>query len=288
MPLELPDGWRDQLPDDIKADGALDTLTSIDQMAAMVVNARKYATNSIRIPGEDATPEKRTEFLADLQQKVPDLVYVGEGADLSKVYNRMGRPKESTDYKLGDIPDPLKDNFATLAGKAHELGLSEKQLLGLKDTIVGDYTINVNKQALALEESTAEIKKEYGEATPEKLKAASEFAKQLGFDDAFANAINTGVVGLENMKAFDKLMDGFESSGPRIGDEQGATFTHLTPGEAEAKISEMLNNKDHDYWATSGPAHDEAVKKMVELTRAADVGKPMTDSEKFRESQMGG
>ncbi len=120
MALELPDGWRDQLPEDIKTNGVFDDVTSRDQTATMIVNGRTAQAHSVRIPGEDATPEKRTEFLGDLQSKVPDLVYVGEGADLSKLYDRMGRPKEASEYVLGDIPEPLQGNFQHLTSKAHE------------------------------------------------------------------------------------------------------------------------------------------------------------------------
>lgn len=288
MALELPDGWRDQLPDDIKTNGVLDDVTSIDQMAKMVVNGRQLQTHQISIPSEDASPEKREEFLKDLQSKIPDLVYVGEDADLSNVYDRMGRPKEPTEYELPEIPDPLKDNFAGLAAKAHEVGVSNKQLKALSETILGDYETNVNTSVANLEATKQEVSKLYGEATPEKLEQAANFAKQLGFTDDFSEAIKEGVVGVENLKAFDKIMEGFESPGPRIGDEQGATgFSHLTPDQAEIQLSEIMGNKEHPYWDGASPAHDSAVKKVVELTRQADAGKQQTETEKFRDALAG-
>lgn len=282
MPLELPDGWRDQLPEDIKSNGVLDTISTIDQMATMIVNSRTDLAQSIRIPTDDASPEKKTEFLDTLKNKVPDLVYVGEGADLSNLYDRMGRPKEASEYGLKDIPEPLVGNFENLSKKAHELGLSAGQLNGLTETILGDFNTSKDTQASKVDEIKGAVKKEYGEATDDHLTAASDFAKQLGFDDNLVSAIKDGAIGLDNMKAFDKVMGGFESPGPRIGGEPGTSRTTLTPWEAEQQLTEMQNNKEHPYNNPGSHLHDEAKKKFVELVTAADAGKKPTETEKFR------
>lgn len=288
MATELPDGWREQLPDDIKANGALNDIKTIDQMATMIVNGRQLQTNQISIPSEDASPEKRDEFLLDLQNKIPDLVYVGEGADMGKIYDRMGRPAEATAYELGDVPDPLKDNFASLAGKAHELGMSNKQLKGMTEAIVGDYTNTVNLHTADLDKLGRDLDTEYGEARNEKVTTAANFAKSIGFDENFVKAISDGAISIDNMKALDKVMTGFESSGPRIGDNDGAGgFTHLTPDQAELRISEIHNNKEHPFWDGASSAHDAAVKQMVELTRQADAGKEVSEADKFRDAIAG-
>ena len=105
----------------------------------------------------------------------------------------------------------------------------------------------------------------------------------------FHDFIKEGMTGLANMKAFDKVMEGFGSPGPRIGDEQGGdVFTHLTPAQAEMKLDEIMNNKEHAYWQGASPAHAAAVQKVVELTRAADAGNKPTESEKFRAALYGG
>jgi len=288
MPLELPDGWREQLPEDIRENGALDDIKDIDQMATMIVNGRKLQTKQITIPGEDAAPEKRKAFLDDLQEKVPDLVFVGEGADMGHIHDRMGRPKDVVGYELADIPESLKGNFDNLTTKAHELGITKVQMKGISETILGDFETNTNLQTANLQKAKDGVKTEFGEATAEKLKSTALFAKNLGFDTPLVDAIGEGAIGVENMKAFDKLMDGYKSPGPRIGDDLGGNETsHLTPDQAELKISEIQNNKEHPYWDGSSPAHKAAVQQMVELTRAADAGKPQTENDKFRDALMG-
>ena len=288
MPLDLPDGWRDQLPEDIRASASLDTITTIDQMATMVVNARKMQANHITVPSADASKEVRDTFLSDLQGKIPDLVYVGEGADLSALYGRMGRPKTAAEYKLGDIPDPLKGNFAKLSETAHGLGVTDAQLKGISESIVGDYTESMNLAAGKSEANKAAVVALFGEAAPEKMTATAEFAKKIGFDDNLVSAIRDGNVGVDNMKAFDQVMQGYESSGPRIGDDLGKEFDHLTPQQAELQLAEIMDNKKHPFWDGGNAAHDAAVQKVVELTRAADAGKELSENDKFREALQGG
>jgi len=288
MALELPEGWRDQLPDDIKTNGVLDDVKTIDQMATMIVNGRQLQTHQISIPSEDASSEKREQFLKDLQAKIPDLVYVGEGADMGNIYDRMGRPKEAAGYELGEIPDPLRQNFSTLAEKAHAAGINEKQMKAITDTIVGDYNSNVALHDTQMGDNMAAIKKEFGEATDSTLEASANFAKRLGFADDFAEGIKSGTAGLENLKAFNKMVDGYESPGPKIGDEIGSAGSNqLTPAAAEMQLSEIMNNKEHPYWDGSSPAHDASIGKVVELTRMADAGKVSSEADKFRDALSG-
>lgn len=288
MSIELPDGWRDELPEDIKTNGVLDDIKTIDQMAKMVIDARAFQSNALRIPSDDAAPEKREEFLRDLQTKIPDLVYVGKDADMSNIYDRMGRPKDPAEYELPDIPDPLKENFAGLAKRAHEVGVTKSQMKAISETILGDFNDNSARQTNALEDAVKEIKREYGEAFDKRLSSTAEFAKKIGFDESLVAAVSKGHVGLENMKALEKLMVSYGSTGPRIGDDPGNNENgRLSPHEAELRLNEIMNNKEHAWWDASNPAHKAAVMKVVELTRAADAGKEMTESEKFREALLG-
>jgi len=44
----------------------------------------------------------------------------------------------------------------------------------------------------------------------------------------------------------------------------------MTPQEASAQISDMMNNRDHDFWHNERPGHDAAKRRMVELGKYAD------------------
>lgn len=285
--IELPDGWRDQLPEDIRSNGVLDDVKSIDQMATMIVNGRKLQTNQISIPSADAAPEKRDEFLKDLQTKIPDLVYVGEGADMDTIHGRLGRPNEASEYKLPEIPDPLKDNFAGLTAKAFELGMTDNQMKGISEAILSDYTTNMDKATNAMHEQQSSLKQAYGDAYEQNVKGAADFAKKVGFDEQLVGAISEGGIGVENMKAFEVLMDGFKSHGPRIGDNEGSEFGHMTPEQAELQLTDIMSNKEHAYWNGADPAHDAAIKKVLDLTRSADAGKVQSDADKFRDALAG-
>ena len=273
MALELPDGWRDQLPDDIKTSGVLDDVKTIDQMATMIVNGRKLQSRQISIPTADASDDERKTFYRDLQSKIPDLVYVGEGAEMDNIYDRMGRPEAPDKYKMGDVPDPLKDNFAKLAETAHKSGLTQAQMEALGSTIIGDYEASVNTHAARMEEQKKAIDSLYGEAKDERLKSIAEFAEKIGFDDSLVDAVREGIVSVDNLKALEKTKLGFKSPGPRIGDETGADdFTHLTPTQAKEQLDQLMSNREHAYWDASRAGHKEAVDKVVELNRQILAG----------------
>jgi hypothetical protein len=145
----------------------------------------------------------------------------------------------------------------------------------------------VDKATNAMHEQQSSLKQAYGDAYEQNVKGAADFAKKVGFDDQLVSAISEGGIGLDNMKAFEVLMDGFKSPGPRIGDNEGSEFGHMTPEQAELQLTDIMSNKQHAYWNGADPAHDAAIKKVLDLTRAADAGKVQSDADKFRDALSG-
>ena len=288
MAVELPEGWREALPENIRENGALDGIDTIDKMAELIVQGRARDSNSIPIPGADASDDKKQAFLDTLQEKVPDLVYVGEGAEMDKIYDRMGRPEAHTGYELGEVPDGMKDGLAKITEAAFKAGLSKNQMKDLGTVMIDGYNESKGVQTAALEKNRTAVKTEYGEQTEAKLRDLEDFGKQLGFDEGLVGAISDGSIGVDNIKALDTIKAGYKSSGPRIGDNQDTLeFDHLTPGQAEEQIAEILNNKEHAYWHGAAPGHKAAVEKMTDLVRAAEAGKPQSETDKFRDALQG-
>lgn len=57
--------------------------------------------------------------------------------------------------------------------------------------------------------------------------------------------------------------------GMHVAGNEGSSNT-LTPDEANARISEMLNNRQHPYWIAGHPDHAAAKKEMIRLAKMAD------------------
>lgn len=73
---------QDLLPDTLKSDPHLSRIKDIDALAKNVVDSQKFISQSVRIPGEDATEADRSEF-----------------------YKKLGRPETASDYTLELKPE---------------------------------------------------------------------------------------------------------------------------------------------------------------------------------------
>jgi len=73
---------QDLLPDTLKSDPHLSRIKDIDALAKNVVDSQKFISQSVRIPGEDATEADRADF-----------------------YKKLGRPETAADYTLDLKPE---------------------------------------------------------------------------------------------------------------------------------------------------------------------------------------
>jgi len=280
----LPEGWQKALPEDIRDSGVLADVKDIASIAKMAVDLRKLSSDHIRIPGESASTEDRQAFLDDMMEKVPELVAVPKDGSKDTLYKRLGRPDEATGYDLGDIPDPVKEKFAPLTAKAHELGMTNEQMKGIADSLVTDFNASSDAQKTAFETEQATMKQAWGQTYDSKLSKLSHFAKQTGFTDDFVNAVGAGEIEASNMQALDKIMGGYEGGGIEIGKQPGDPASGITPMQAEEQLEEIMGNKESAYYDVSNPAHKSAVAKVHELVTAAESGKKQTEADVFRQS----
>jgi len=287
---QLPEDWKDILPEDLKSNGVLSDVTSMSQMAKMAADGRTLANNALRIPSDDASDLDKKEFRADLMQKVPDLMFkpdMESDDSIKEVMMSLGMPKEVAGYELPELPEMIKGNIEGLAGKAHEAGLTKKQFAAIAQGISDDYKTNSDALAGRIEEDRGKLKQEWGSAFDEKVKGVAHFAKQTGFSEDFISAIQSGQVDSINMQAFDSVIKGYEGGAIEIGKQAGNVDAKITPAEAENKLDEIMGNKDHAYYDASSPVHDVAVKNVLDLVRSAEEGKKQSPVDEFRDALQG-
>jgi len=287
---ELPDDWRDVLPEDMRNSGVLEPVKNISSLAKMAVDGRALLSTSIRIPSVDAAAEDQKAFKEDLMKKIPDLMYRPdpESQDsINEVMKSLGMPDTPEGYTLPEIPDTIKESITGLAKKAHEVGVTNNQLTAITDAILGDYKANSDQAYGQLEEQKEKLKTQWGAAYDKKVETIAHFAKQTGFSEDFVSAISNGQVDETNMNAFDNVIKGFEGEAVEIGRQPNNPDIVMTPQEAESRLNELMGNKDHAYWHPENPEHAAAVDKVIELGKLADTGE-LTETEQFRQSLMGG
>jgi len=273
---QLPEGWRDVLPESMRTNGVLETATTIESLAKMAIDGRNLANTALRIPSEDASAEVQAEFRTDLMGKMPDLMFKPNEENpkgFTEIARIMGMPESADGYTIGDMPDAIKENIGKIAALAHKANMTDDQFKAIAEGIIGDYKESSDLNTGNIDIERGKLKELWGDAFDKKMGLAEHFAKQVGFSDDFVNAIKEGTIGSSDMQALDKVIAGFEGEGVDIGRQPGNQDVVMTPSDAEERINDIMGNKGHAFWDASNPGHKAAVDKVVKLGEYAEAGR---------------
>lgn len=259
--------WKDALPAELKDSPSLKDINDVPALAKSFVETKSMLGNSMRIPSAEAGPEARKEFLAKMQEKVPELVLVPADPDkLAEVeeslWSKLGKPKDAKEYeppKVDDVefkPEEI-DALRTIATKR---GYTKKQFTQLVKDVAAEKTAN----AKALYEQRAALKKEFGFAFDEKLAAFVDVAEKTGAPPPLLAAIKNGTIDTTTAKWLDGLAKSLGAEGGEVRKQGDGGSGKLTPEEARLQVAEILKNPD--YLRKRDPMVHEALKaKLAKL-----------------------
>jgi hypothetical protein len=198
-------------------------------------------------------------------------------ADWDAFYGRLGRPNGPDGYDFGgDNADEATDNW--LREKAHSLGLTQQQAAKLRAEVYGLSAQRMEEARAAatqaLEQTTAELRREWGNAFDEKEALAQSaldyFAgSEEAADELKAKLVRAGLMDANMVRGLVRLGEALseDGNGRLIGRGDGSG---LTPAEAKQKIADL--RRDPEFmkdWLDSGrPGHKEAVQRMEDLHKA--------------------
>jgi hypothetical protein len=260
--------WKAALPEEQRGAAYLQDVKDLPTLVKNYGEALAYRGNSVRIPGPDAAPEARKEFVEKLQAKVPDLVLVADGDDdaakaaREALWQRLGRPKEAKEYAAPEGVELSESALEALRAEASEEGLTK-----------GQFQARAKRAAAALEAATravaaeqAELKRELGPAYQDRMAGAAEAARKLGADADEVKAIEAGqapAAYVRRMLAAAKALGGSRD----VADQGGGARTTITPAEAAAQRAEIMSRKE--FWTRSlNPAlSDQLRAKDLELAK---------------------
>jgi hypothetical protein len=242
-----PVDWRSSLPEELKAEKSLSSITDISSLAKSYVHAQKLiGADKIPVPNKHATDE-----------------------DWNAVYEKLGRPKNVADYKL-NIPDAIKGDEAGIKNfseSAHKLGLLPKQAEGVLKyyaDLASAAMNDANTKALTGRKNAEDsLKKEWGAAYNQKLETAGRAFKEY-IGPEFQNLILSDGTKLGDNPAIAKA---FAKIAETIGEDKLVSSNspnYLTPAEIQKQINEItapgtaFHNKNH-------PNHDIAVQEALQL-----------------------
>ena len=251
--------WYDSLPPELKT---APYVAGTKDLAAFVKSAidtkSMVGANTIKLPGEKATPEERAAF-----------------------FEKLGRPTDVNGYAstvkpaVDTLIDP--DTLTQMRTVFHENGLTAAQGQAILDsytTVANDgYTKAAESLAASREAGLTALKGEWGSAFEVNVKTAQLAIRELGGDDVLASIES---VGLGNDPTFIKFL---HTIGTKLLDDvsSGGGVNQFT-GTAESAMAEITRLKtDKDFLKMWGdarePGHKEAVDKWTSLHRQAYPGK---------------
>lgn len=218
-------------------------------------NLEKFAGGSkslIELPGDDAPPEKVSEF-----------------------YDRLGRPKSPAEYGL-QVPEGADKGLADWFTKtAHDQGLNAKQAKGLFEQWQAMSSERVQameaEAAQATEIGIRDLKREWGAAYDANITAGRRAAAGLGFDEAKLSSLESKLGTGEMLKLFATL--GSKMGEPdfavngRSGDAAGFG---TSPAAALQQISDLKN--DQGFMTRYMSGDKDAISKMTRLNGLAYPG----------------
>jgi len=198
--------------------------------------------------------------------------------EMAPIYDRLGRPDKPESYKL-TLPEGMTLNAEAskpIFEKAHELGISQKQLDGLygalRETATKNEAAAKAKSDGEMAAAVATLKTEWGQAFDQKVAngtaALEHFAKALNLGDGLLKELDATRLG--NNPALAKLLDHLGSqlredgklTGKAKGEDQLAS-----PTEAKQNINALRADKAFmkQYMDKRDAGHAAAVAKMAAL-----------------------
>ena len=240
--------WRDSLPDDIKGNTSLEKFSDVSTLAKSYINAESMiGKDKMVVPGVNTTEDEWND-----------------------IYTKLGRPSTPDQYNLeialeeGEAVDDQL--FASFKDAAHKHGLSPQQAQGILDYYSAISTETLNEQSnagmLAQEQSSRELREEWGRSYDDNLSKASQIGKQYLGEDAFQLQMADGSMLGDNatlIKGLAKLAM-VMSEDTLVGDKDSVT--------SNAGVQDQLNNltaPTSPYWNKSDPQHDATVQKVYAL-----------------------
>lgn len=218
-------------------------------------NLEKFAGGSkslIELPGDDAPPEKVSEF-----------------------YDRLGRPKSPAEYGIQPPEGADKALADWFTKTAHDQGLNAKQAKGLFEQWQAMSSERVQameaEAAQATEIGIRDLKREWGAAYDANITAGRRAAAGLGFDEAKLSSLESKLGTGEMLKLFATL--GSKMGEPdfavngRSGDAAGFG---TSPAAALQQISDLKN--DQGFMTRYMSGDKDAMAKMTRLTGLAYPG----------------
>ena len=271
--------WVGHLPEFARNWAEVQQAETMEALFNRFGEQRSYIGGAIRIPSDDASADVMAEFHDKLMNKVPALMKtpdLEDQASVDQLLKRLGRPEEATGYSMPEGEDLSfgEDQAAELQSLAHDLGLTKKQFEKFAAGMGKQTALKESNLKDHLSGEVTKLQEAWGLSAEAKFQETLNFAKQAGAPQALVDAISNKSADSETMMWLNNLAQG-------LGEKQNADFNannsaggSMTPDEAQTRITEILDNREHPYHSGDKGARG----KMHDLMALANPSKNYSTS----------
>lgn len=271
-PESTDTSWQDKIPESVRSTSLVQRSKDEDAFWGRVKDFDAYRGNSIQIPGVDANDEQRQEFYQKITDKVDGLMPVPNADDsdsINSVLAKLGAPEKAEGYTLGEGVELSADALSALQTTAKGSNLTKAQFRAIAkeqaDAELNAGTVNGE----FLKAQADELTKDWGMVAEDNYKAVVEFAQHNGAPEELMTALNDKSAKASTVKWLHSMKDlGKEGSSAPL-DSPTSTPSAMAPHQAEEKLAEIYNNKDHPYHKNSHDPSHPSVVRFMELNRYA-------------------
>lgn len=264
--------WWEALPEPVRTWDEVKNSDSPEKFWDQMTNMRTRMGQSIRIPGPDAGTDDWKEFNNKLTAKVPGLIPKPDPEkpdQMDAVYTAMGRPANASEYEAPKIDTKgveVKVPSEELKEAAHKMGLTKQQFQGVVSFLTDRQVTNAQNAQVQMDTEVAALKGEWGAAFDSNYTAVTRFLEDTSAPAELIDLARNRGMNASAAKWFLSQYKAVAGEGAgAVGDR--STGDIMTPGEAQAAISEIMSNQKHAYFVVSDPGHKAALERMVKLQK---------------------
>jgi|TARA_R100001530_G_scaffold111426_1_gene78559 hypothetical protein len=243
--------WRDTLPDELQGVKTLEKFKDTDALAKGYVHLEKYFDGTIKVPGENATPE-----------------------EIDKYYSKLGRPDTADDYEYekAEMPDgqSYDETFEkAFLAKAHSEGLNNKQVSSLYEWWNGQskdiHVQNTVAKENSIQKAEIELRADWGRQYDEKISGVGRLVDQYASGEDRQYLIDSGIGNDPHLARMLDRIAKDHGEAKHLGDPKINAFTDPASAQ-QAKDAFYKDTEGDDYKAyfnENHPRHKE-VGQMLE------------------------
>jgi hypothetical protein len=223
-----------------------------------------------QVPSDDAGDETKAAFIDSILEKAPNLMLKPDFENpeqSTEFFRTLGAPDDSAGYEAVKYEDLSFDEAreSALRDIAFNAKLTKSQFKQVSEQMLKfDHTAKLEAET-ATSEAMQALRGEWGMAFDER-KTLAEKVRSTFFD----------FIPEAQMDA--KTIKALHTVGVQLGNENGTQGDHrsdnntnsVTPADALARIDDIMNNREHPYWISAHPGHNDALRQMIELRTQAD------------------